>query len=788
VPLRGTFHWLKGISFFRILALALLFCALAIGAPLPAAEPESKPQFGFTGPEIFPIDNQISQLRAADLDGDGLMDLVVVNNARSKINLLYNQTGKTNTQAQRPFTGRRDINELPPDSRFRVESIASEKRISALAAVDLNSDSRPDLAYYGEPRELIVLLNEGTNQWSVPKRWLIDDVQITPNAMATGDLNGDSRTDLVLLAENHIYALFQDAEGALGEPRKISFSGVSKSVQIVDINGDGREDLLLVNWEDRYPFRFRLQQAGGELGPEIYFPFTPIRSYWADNLEEQNPQTQIITIAQNSGRAQVSEFRRTTAPKLEGDLVQGQLHVVPLLRTDKARRGAVWVDLNHDGLQDLLVSEPESGQLSFYAQSKEGSFSTPSSFPALAGVSDILVEDWDGDGIQEVFMLSPDERQVGVTRMDKQGRLAFPTRVPLAGRPLAFAIGSLDGYPNPVLALIVDQEGRRTLQLQSADGKQAIQKLDEKFRSNPTSLAFHDADQDGRNDLVILTPYERVKVLRRVPGKDFEELDVAAPGGALELPWLSLADVDADGTPELLLTQRNFIRAVVLRQETAADTGTNRGNWNFHVKQQINGAAPNSRLTAAATLPGTTNSPAHLFMLDAERKALSFCRQDTNGTWQIIRNIPLPVSDFDSLQPIAIGGTNHNAVGLAGPNLAAMLPLKGDIWELAQLDGYETPIRNGHLTDVITGDLDNDQRKDLVFLETARNYLDLVIFDKQRRLTPANRWQVFEERTFRGRRAELPEPREALIADLTGDGRNDLAVLVHDRVLLYPQE
>lgn len=37
--------------------------------------------------------------------------------------------------------------------------------------------------------------------------------------------------------------------------------------------------------------------------------------------------------------------------------------------------------------------------------------------------------------------------------------------------------------------------------------------------------------------------------------------------------------------------------------------------------------------------------------------------------------------------------------------------------------------------------------------ETARNYLDLVIFDRSGQLVPANCWQVFEERTFRGRLA-----------------------------------
>ena len=36
--------------------------------------------FGFTGPEFFPIDDQISLLHAADLDGDGLNDLIVANN------------------------------------------------------------------------------------------------------------------------------------------------------------------------------------------------------------------------------------------------------------------------------------------------------------------------------------------------------------------------------------------------------------------------------------------------------------------------------------------------------------------------------------------------------------------------------------------------------------------------------------------------------------------------------------------------------------------------------------
>jgi hypothetical protein len=208
----------------------------------------------------------------------------------------------------------------------------------------------------------------------------------------------------------------------------------------------------------------------------------------------------------------------------------------------------------------------------------------------------------------------------------------------------------------------------------------------------------------------------------------------------------------------------------------------------FSVKDQINGAGSNSRLVGAAALPNGTNAVNSLFLLDAERKALTLCERDSAGVWQVIRNLPLPLTDFASLQAIALGGPRLNSVAFLGNNAAAWLPLDGKIWEFTELDGYETPIKDGHLNDVVSGDLDNDGRKDLVFLETAKNYLDLVIFDSNRKLVPANRWQVFEERTFRSRRSDLPEPREALVVDVTGDGKNDLVVLVHDRILVYPQE
>jgi len=746
---------------------------------------EDKVSFGFAGPETFPIDNFIGDMHMADIDGDGLNDIIVVNNNRAKINILYNQTGKTNrAEVKKPTQA--ELNELPPGSRFRIDSIASEKRIASLVVADLNGDKRPDVAYYGEPKELVVQYNEGTNGWSSPKRFPIEDGQLTQNGLSTGQLDASGRPGLLLLGENHLYWIAQNADHTLAEPEKIPFSGTVKAAQILDINGDGRDDLLLVNWESPNPFRFRLQTASGQLGPEIHFSLPPIRSYWADDLDGDH-KTEIITIAEKSGRSQVSHFEKKPAESLVGNFKRGQFQVLPLNKTAKAKRGLEWADLNGDGLSDLLVAEPDSGQVTVYLQQADGSLPTGKKFSTLTGVSELAVVNADKDEPAQVFLLSPDERQVGVTTFDKQGRMPFPTIVPMEGKPLTMATGALKPGQKPTLAVVLDNDGKRSLLTRATDGKTSTQKLSESFKSNPSSIAFHDVNQDGLADLVILIPYEKIKILLQLPEKGFEEIDVAPPGGTSEQPWMSASDVDGDGKPELLLAQKNFLRAVVLKADTEAAGGTNK-SWLFSVKDQINGAAGNSRIVGAAPLRNGTNRIASLFLLDAERKAVTLSERDSNGVWQVIRNLPLPYTEFSELRPVAIGATTPNSIAFLGNSAIGWSSFEGDTWEFVELDGYETPIKDGRLHDVVSGDLNQDGRKDLVFLETAKNHLDLVIFSSAGKLVPANRWQVFEERTFRGRRGDQNEPREAMIVDVTGDGKNDLVVLVHDRILVYPQE
>src|SRR5204862_8158237 len=128
--------------------------------------------------------------------------------------------------------------------------------------------------------------------------------------------------------------------------------------------------------------------------------------------------------------------------------------------------------------------------------------------------------------------------------------------------------------------------------------------------------------------------------------------------------------------PELRLPQRNFLRAVVLKADSANGSATNR-SWSLVVKDQINGWANNSRLVGAAAIRNPSNAVSSLFLFDGEKKVVTLSERNTNGAWRVVRNISLPFTEFNELQPIALGGTRPNAVGFIGLNAIGTLPLFG---------------------------------------------------------------------------------------------------------------
>ena len=75
-------------------------------------------------------------------------------------------------------------------------------------------------------------------------------------------------------------------------------------------------------------------------------------------------------------------------------------------------------------------------------------------------------------------------------------------------------------------------------------------------------------------------------------------------------------------------------------------------------------------------------------------------------------------------------------------------------------------------------------------LEYKGNHIEILALDAEYKPVPAMRFKVFEQKQYndsRGGRAVV-EPRDLSIADVTGDGKDDLVTIIHDRIIIYPQD
>jgi hypothetical protein len=104
---------------------------------------------------------------------------------------------------------------------------------------------------------------------------------------------------------------------------------------------------------------------------------------------------------------------------------------------------------------------------------------------------------------------------------------------------------------------------------------------------------------------------------------------------------------------------------------------------------------------------------------------------------------------------------------------------------------YETEIKDGAYGRLAGGDINSDGRADIVMVEYKHNHIEILALDGQMKPIPAVRFKIFEKKGYGGskRRAKTGvEPRELEVADVTGDGKADLVTVIHDRIIIYPQD
>jgi hypothetical protein len=730
--------------------------------------------YGFRGVEIYKLDDKTTDLTPADIDGDKLVDLVVANNDKAKIEVLLRRKEKV---PPKEMQGARLANDLLDDQYFERKEILTEKQVLSLAVADLDGDGKLDVAYYGKPEELVVAFGDGKGAFTRTKAWPIDGGV----AVDAGDLNGDGRADLVLLAESSASILYQSAEGALREPVTLPHAekGIN-GVSVVDLDGDGRKDLVLVHAGSPRSVRARFQRGDGSLGPEVAFETTPWRVLDFIDLDPATG-TETVVVQRNSG---VLRALRLAVDRERALLGSVETYPFEAGAAGKDRSLALG-DVNGDKRIDVVVTEPGSAQVAVYLQEEGGGLGGRKLFPSLSSSDAVRVADIDGDGKGEVLVLSVSEKALGVSRWEGEGRLPFPELFDLPGVPKALDAGDLNGDGRTDLAVVVEQDKKLSavillqgdaLPLVSA----RVVPLDA-LKQAPEDLLVMDIDQDGKNDLLLFDSREAMRVYRQ--GAEGGFTDEAAKGTRYRGDLAHQAtrgsaspgDVDGDGKAELLLAAKNFARALVLDAEGG-----------LKVKDQANAASPRALVKGAVALDLDGDARAEVALYDREGRNVSVLKRNETGVFDVAENVPVGELDFKAMHAADLDGDGDLDLVLFGKERFAVLRARGARRTLEEIHSYESPARDVALSIFAVGDLNGDGKPDIAIIDRGNRGIEVVSYDSKEGFKQALRWTVYEKKLHEERRPE-GGPHEIVVADFDGDGRNDIALLVHDRLLVYPQ-
>jgi hypothetical protein len=491
----------------------------------------------FGEPSVVVTEGLCSSLDAADVDGDGHLDLVL---------------GEQGSIRAALALGAGDGSFLP------LVYAALTWKHEFVRTGDVNGDGHVDLLSWpasSNGNTLEVAFGLGGASFEPP----VAVYTGTVDELAVGDLDGDGADDLALLWGPH--KLLHGQVGGL-PTAAVSFSsgyGQSTSLRIADANDDGRPDLVIGGG---LAVKANLQQADGS--------FTLTTS-----LLRQSGSAGASDIA-------IADLDRDGRVDIVGAFIAGELLSVLRGQDDGGFRPSfgnqgfgfltdvVAADFDGDGWLDLLGATSDDAQ-SLRAGRPGASFDQPLAVDVGIDAMTLDAHDATGDGILDVLAIdlgSPTEpAYVSITAGLGDLGFAAPavTLVAAADAQGRFVDFSGDRLTD---AIVVGRTGGGQFRLSRMLNAGASFVLETTFvflagATEVAAIATGDLNEDGAMDTVIACSAPNiVRIVFGLPGVGFAPR-VTLPG-VTDLFAIELADLDQDGHLDLIGSQTEGDALLVL--------------------------------------------------------------------------------------------------------------------------------------------------------------------------------------------------------------------------------
>ena len=469
----------------------------------------------------LPMGTYPASVAVADMNGDGIPDLVATNSQDVNLSIWLGLGGGAYAPRVNYATGGNPL---------------------FVTVADFNRDGRPDVAASNfDSGTISILLGNGAGGLA-PKVDLV--AEFRPRSIAVADVNGDNLLDLVVpnFGANNLSVFLGNGNGGFAPRTNIGPFSNPTCITTPDLNADGRPDLVVTNFGGT-TISVLLANGSGGFGAKTDYAVGSGSStpHWVTSGDLNSDGFDDVAVA-DYGSNQFSIFlgngTGSLGPKTDFAAATGPISIA-------------LADMNADGIADV-VTALASGSVSVFAGNGSGGFGTATTVAVGSGTYQATVADLNGDGRPDIVTANQLANSLSV--LFGNGTGGFRTKVDYTqGNYPQYAVirdVNLDGRPD---LLTVSGITTTSLSVRLADAAGGLgPKTDFTTALGPVALAVGDVNGDGKPDVATADwDANLVSVfLGNGAGGFGTKTDYSAPNGPTSV---ALADMNGDGRPDLVV-------------------------------------------------------------------------------------------------------------------------------------------------------------------------------------------------------------------------------------------